>query len=61
MDDRLARRYALQKGLNIVGTLRLVDLAEQYGLIESAESCNNEMSDSGYRISPALLKKLRSD
>ena len=61
MDDRLARRYALQKRLNIVGTVRLLDLAEQCGLIESAESCIKEMSDSGYRISPTLLKKLRSD
>ncbi|MES9858090.1 MAG: DUF3368 domain-containing protein [Sedimenticola sp.] len=60
MDDRLARRYALRKGLNIVGTVRLLDLAEQRGLIESAEECIQEMSDSGYRVSSEILKKIRA-
>lgn len=61
MDDRLARRYALSKGLNIVGTVRLLDLAEQRGVIESAEQCIQEMADFGYRISLDLLKKIRSE
>jgi len=39
MDDRLARRYALRKGLNIVGSVRLLDIAERRGLIQSAEAC----------------------
>ena len=61
MDDRLARRYSLRKGLNIVGTVRLLDLAEQRGLIESAERCIQEMSNFGYRVSNDLLKKIRSE
>jgi hypothetical protein len=60
MDDRLARRYALHKGLNIIGTVRLLDLAEQKGLIESAEACFHEMVDFGYRLSMDLLGKIRS-
>jgi predicted nucleic acid-binding protein len=60
VDDRLARRYALQKGLSIVGTVRLLDLAERRGYIESAEQCINEMTDFGYRISVNLLRKIRS-
>ncbi len=61
VDDRLARRYALQKGVNIVGTVRLLDLAERRGHIVSAERCINEMADCGYRISIELLRKTRSE
>ena len=61
VDDRLARRYALQKGVSIVGTVRLLDLAERRGHIESAERCINEMTDYGYRISVDLLRKIRSE
>jgi predicted nucleic acid-binding protein len=61
MDDRLARRYALRKGLNIIGTVRLLDLSEQQGLIESTARCIQEMADAGYRISMDLLQKVRSD
>lgn len=60
MDDRLARRYALRKGLNIVGSVHLLDLAEQRGLIESAEHCIQAMSDFGYRVSHDILKEIRS-
>jgi len=60
MDDRLARRYALRKGLNIVGSVRLLDLAEQRGLIGSAEHCIQAMADFGYRVSHDILKEIRS-
>ena len=60
LDDRLARRYALKHGLNIVGTVRLLDLAEQLGLIKSAEHSIQKMAQGGYRISIELLKKIRS-
>ncbi|NOX93220.1 MAG: DUF3368 domain-containing protein [Gammaproteobacteria bacterium] len=58
MDDRLARRYALKRGLNIVGTVRLLDLAERQ--TDSAERQINEMAECGYRVSVDLLKKIRS-
>ena len=61
MDDRLARRYALHRGLNIVGTVRLLDLAEKRGVIESAERCIQSMSDFDYRVSNDLLKIIRSE
>ncbi len=59
VDDRLARRYALRQGLNIAGTVRLLDLAEQQGVIGSAESHIRNMSKSGYRVSTDLLGKIR--
>ncbi len=61
MDDRLARRYALKRGLNIVGTARLLDLAERLGKIDSAEHRIIEMADCGYRISVNLLKSIRQE
>ena len=60
VDDRLARRYALKQGLNIAGTVRLLDLAEQRGVIGSAKSQIRNMSRSGYRVSTDLLRKIRS-
>jgi len=61
MDDRLARRHALKRGLNIVGTVRLLDLAERLGKTDSAEQRINEMVECGYRISVELLKKIRCE
>lgn len=61
VDDRLARRFAIKQGINIIGTARLLDLAEQRGLIEGAEQCISEMAAIGYRISLKLLQQIRSE
>jgi len=61
VDDRLARRFALKQGINIVGTVRILDLAEQRGLIKSAEQSVAEMSAIGYRVSMELLKQIRAE
>ncbi|MGB1109842.1 MAG: hypothetical protein ACPG4N_05775, partial [Gammaproteobacteria bacterium] len=55
-----ARRYALRCGLNIVGTVRLLHLAEMRGLIVDAESMLGRMADAGYRVSLELLQRLRA-
>jgi uncharacterized protein len=60
LDDRLARRHALRLGLNIVGTVRLLDLAERRGLLDSAELLIERMHQHGYRIGPDLLGHLRA-
>ncbi len=60
VDDRLARRFALKQSINIVGTVRILDLAEQRGLIKSAEQCIGGMAANGYRISVDLLRQIRS-
>jgi len=52
VDDRLARRYALARGIRIVGMVRLLDMAERRDLIREAEPLIRRMSASGYRISP---------
>ena len=60
MDDRLARRYALRQGLQIVGSVRLLDLAERRGMIGDAKACIAQMAALGYRVSPDLLDKIRN-
>jgi len=60
VDDRLARRVALKRGINIVGTVRILDLAERHDLIKSAEQRIVEMRAIGYRISMELLEQIRS-
>jgi len=61
VDDRLARRFALKQGINIIGTVRLLDLAEQRGLIKNAEQSIAEMAAIGYRVSMGLLKQIRAE
>jgi predicted nucleic acid-binding protein len=61
VDDRLARRQALIYKLNIIGTVRLLDIAEKQGIIPSAEQIIQEMTDQGYRISPTLLQQIRGE
>lgn len=60
LDDRLARRYALRRGLNFVGTVRLLDAAERRGLVRDAADCIARMAEHGYRISPDLLEHVRT-
>lgn len=61
LDDRLARKYALELGLNFIGTVRLLDIAEQKGLIDNAESLIEKISSNGYRISTEILKVIRAN
>jgi len=60
LDDRLARKYASECGLNFIGTVRLLDIAEQKGLIEDAAATIDEISSNGYRISSEILKMIRT-
>ena len=61
VDDRLARRQALAYELNIIGTVRLLDIAEKRGLISSAKQLIHDMRDHGYRIAPKLLLQIRGE
>lgn len=59
LDDRLARRHAMQLKLNFIGTVRILDMAEQRDLISNADSLIDEMRKHGYRIHPDLLRSIR--
>jgi predicted nucleic acid-binding protein len=59
VDDRLARREAARLGLPFIGTVRVLWVAEQRGLIPSAERIVGQMRTNGYRISVELLEVIR--
>lgn len=58
MDDRLARREAMQRQLNFVGTVRVLWLAQQQGLLSNAAQVIDAMAANGYHISKKLLDEL---
>jgi predicted nucleic acid-binding protein len=59
VDDRLARREAARLGLPFIGTVRVLWVGEQRGLIPSAERIVGQMRANGYRISVELLEVIR--
>lgn len=61
LDDRLARRQAARLGLAFMGTVRLLVIAEQRGLVDSAERGVDDLRRSGYRISPDILRRIRQE
>ncbi|NOS87473.1 MAG: DUF3368 domain-containing protein [Methylococcaceae bacterium] len=60
LDDALARKQALRRQLNIVGTAALLFAAQQKGLIADAEALIAELNQVGYRISAAVIAQLKS-
>ena len=60
VDDRLARREATRHGLDYIGTVRMLHLAEQRSIVDNAEATIQRMVECGYRISPLLLRQLRA-
>jgi predicted nucleic acid-binding protein len=61
VDDRLARYEAQRLDLSFIGTARVLWIAEQRGLIRIAEEVPGHMAANGYRISPSLLEKIKSE
>ena len=59
LDDRLARREAKRRGLDYIGTARMLFLAEHGSIIDDAETVMQRMSERGYRISPSVVQRLR--
>ena len=60
VDDRIARRAAKGLGLDYIGTVRTLLLAERNAIIPDAEAAVEGMAQRGYRISPQLLRQLRT-
>lgn len=59
LDDGLARKEAHRKRLKFIGTAMLLCLAEEKGLLNSAELLAEEMGARGYRISLQIFKIIR--
>jgi len=61
MDDFLARKQAIRLKLLVMGTVRMLYIAEQRALIDSAEMLISDMRKHGYRISTKILEIFRRE
>jgi len=61
MDDFLARKQSIRLGLSVMGTVRMLDIAEHRDLISSADLVISNMRDHGYRISTEILNQIRRE
>ncbi len=50
MADRLGRKIARLKGLNVIGALRLLVIAKSKGIIPDVKSRINKLKESGFWI-----------
>lgn len=57
LDDLKARRIALTLGLQVTGTLGILLLAKQSGLLPSVRTAINVLENRGMWIAPALVAK----
>lgn len=60
LDDGLARKQALRRQLEIVGTAALLFAAQRKGLIVDAETVIAQLNNTGYRISASVLAQLKN-
>ena len=57
MDDRIARRYAFEVGLDVTGTLGILLLAKKQGLVSSVKPSLDYLLKSGFYISASIYQK----
>ncbi|MCJ7574622.1 DUF3368 domain-containing protein [Candidatus Bathyarchaeota archaeon] len=63
LDDRLARRRAKSLGLKVIGTLRVLRMMLEYGLMEKEELVEalEKLGEIGFRISSEVVKEALRD
>lgn len=61
LDDAKARKHAKLLNINIIGTLGVIKLAKNHGLIPSANEVIDDMLAKGYYIEDKLIKTLLKD
>jgi len=59
MDERLGRGAAEARGLIAVGTLNLIDLADEQGLLDGIAALN-DLRQTTFRADPALLERFET-
>jgi predicted nucleic acid-binding protein len=57
LDDGAARRCARSLSLRITGTLAVVLLAKQHGLIQSASQALHNLRDAGFRLDNDIIRQ----
>lgn len=58
MDERKGRRYAERVGLPLTGTLGVLLLAKEAGLIEQVSDWTSKLQEAGLFLSPDLIRKI---
>ena len=61
LDDRPARRLALNLGLRVVGTAGILLRAKRLGIIPEVRPLVDEIIRQGFRLSPAIREKVLVD
>ncbi len=56
LDDRAARNCASSLGIRVRGTIGIILLAKKEGALPQAKPLLNQITESGLRISPELLR-----
>ncbi len=59
IDEKTGRRVAKNKGVHCIGTAAVLLKLKQEGLIGEVTPLLDKLADNGYRLSPALIKKVR--
>jgi predicted nucleic acid-binding protein len=57
LDDRKARRAAIERGLNVAGTLNILTTASKKEMIDLGDALQ-KLRKTNFRVSPALLLEL---
>lgn len=60
LDDGMARRCARSLSIKLTGTLSIVILAKQHGLIESAAQTIRALQNNGFRLDDAVIREALS-
>lgn len=60
LDDKAARRIAVERGLKIIGLLGILKDATRYGLLD-LEATFEQLQDVGFWVAPSLLERLLKD
>jgi predicted nucleic acid-binding protein len=56
LDDKAARNCAASLGIDVIGTIGLILMANRKGLIEKPVACLEKLKETGFRISDDLLR-----
>ena len=59
IDDRKGRRAARAAGVQVIGTAGMLLAAKQKGLLTRVSPVLDQLADAGYRLSDALVRRLR--
>ncbi len=58
IDERKGRRYARRMGFPLTGTLGVLLLAKEAGLVDALRPCIQELEEAGMHLAPALVARV---